>query len=174
MRATTYRDNSHVRIYATWLDLPTWRALSLAAQALLVRVMAEYRPGRNGFLEWPARKAAASIGVSKATASRALTELERNGWLQVVRVAAFSGAHRPALYRLTMYPCDATGEPASRAFEQLSGERATTDRKIGAKARPIGRRACPSGETVRFGGRDTTVSREGHRERKTCATGEPD
>lgn len=126
--ATRDRAPAHARIFATWVVLPAWRALSPVARALLVEMLARFRPGQNGALEWPVRKAANAVGVSKATAARALIELERNGWLSVTRVAAFGGRPKPATYLLAMFGNDLTGEPPSRAFEHAPGEAARIPR----------------------------------------------
>ena len=79
--ATRDRTPSHARIFATWVELPTWRALSPVARALLIEILARFHGVNNGRLEWPVRRAAQCLGVSKTTASRALVELERNGWI---------------------------------------------------------------------------------------------
>jgi hypothetical protein len=121
-RATRDRAPAHARIFASWVELPTWCALTPVARALLTEILARFRPGANGKLAWPVRKVAGILGVSKATAARALIELERNGWLSVTRVAGFGGRATPASYLLAMFPNDVTGEPASHAFEYLPGE----------------------------------------------------
>ncbi len=128
-RATRNRAAAHARIMSSWVELPTWRALSPVARSLLVEILARFRPGENGKLAWPVRKAADLLGVSKATAARALIELERNGWLSVTRVAGFGGRAKPATYLLAMFKNDVTGEPASNAFEHLPGESSRVPRK---------------------------------------------
>jgi hypothetical protein len=122
MRATKQGDRPHARIYSYWLDLPTWKALSPTSKSLLVEMLGRYRPGENGLLTWSVRRVGEVIGCSKDTAAQCLIALERNGWISVCRVAAFGGRARPAAYRLNMFPCSASGEPPSRAFEQLPGE----------------------------------------------------
>lgn len=119
-KATNLRDRSHARIYSHWRRYPAWTSLSLAARALLVEILLEYRPGNNGRLSWPCRRAAGTIGVGKDTASRALTELELKGWLTVERVALFGRRTTSAEYALTMYDNDLSGKPVSKAFEHWS------------------------------------------------------
>ncbi len=63
--ATRDRAPPHARIYSRWLDLPTWQALSPDARALLVEIMARYRPPNNGMLSWPVRLAADVLGVER-------------------------------------------------------------------------------------------------------------
>jgi len=163
-RATGTRAPAHARIHCAWLELPTWRALSLAARCLLVDILAEYRRSKNGFLAWPVRRAAQRLGTSKDTAARALIELERNGWLKVSTSAAFGGRANAATYAVTMFPDDRTGEPASFAFEHLPGELAHRDRKQkGAavsqekdKAVPPTRPNGRTGRTKQSHGKDKT------------------
>ena len=116
-KATNLRDRAHARIYSHWRTFPAWTSLSLAARALLTEILLEYRPGQNGALAWSCRKAARAIRVSKDTGARALTELELKGWLTVERCANFGRRNAPACYALAMYVNDATGDPASFAFE---------------------------------------------------------
>jgi hypothetical protein len=118
-KATNLRDRPHARVYAHWRRFPAWRALSLASRALLVEILLEYRPGLNGCLEWPCRKAAHAIGVSKDTAARALTQLELLGWLTVERIGGFRRRNAATHYALTMFPNDQTGAPPLFAFEVI-------------------------------------------------------
>ena len=118
-RANNLRDQRHARIYARWLPLPAWLGLSGEAAKLLCHLMAHYRPGRNGLDDFSVREAGNAIGKSKSCGARALLELELAGWLSVVRVGTFQARNRPSRYALTMWPNDATGEPASMAFQHL-------------------------------------------------------
>lgn len=167
-QATGARAPAHVRIHCAWLELPTWRALSSAARSLLVEILAEYRPAKNGFLAWPVRRAAQRLSVSKDTAARALIELERNGWLKVSTAAAFGGRAKGATYAVTMFPDDRTGEPASFAFEHLPGEPARRERKRKRvsvshgkdKAVPPVRRNGRTGRTKQSHGKDKPAPAE--------------
>jgi hypothetical protein len=108
----------HARIYAEWLDLPSWRVLSCAARCLLVEMLLDYRPGRNGRLQWSVRRTLRALGVGKQSAVTALAELEKAGWITVQRIGALGGGNAPTEYALTMYDNDVTGEEATRAFER--------------------------------------------------------
>src|ERR1700751_3479640 len=112
--ATKYRDRPHARIYSAWVELAAWREASIAARILLVEMLAKYRPGENGKLEWPVRRVAEVLGASKSTASAALRELETTGWITVTRVGNFSRKGRSSLYALAMFANDVTGDPAPR------------------------------------------------------------
>jgi hypothetical protein len=149
-KAANLRDRPHARIYAHWRVHPSWRALSLAARALLVEIMLEYRPGSNGHLEWSCRKAAKAIGVSKDRAARALIQLEGLGWLTVERIAQFNRRNSPACYALTMFPNDVTGDPASFAFEHINPDNPLLGRH----------RVAPQGHTGRISGTVASHSRD--------------
>lgn len=114
--ATKYRDKPHARIYAEWQRLSAWRNISPHARALLVEMFLGYRPGLNGFLEWPQSTVAALLHCGNVKAAETLVELEKAGWIEVTRAGSFSGSRPATRYRLTYYPCNATGEPASMAF----------------------------------------------------------
>jgi len=116
-RATKFRDRRHARIYATWLVLPAWRCLSGDASRLLIHMLAQFMPGNNGLTDFSARVAGEAIGRSKSEGARALAELEEKGWITVCRVGRFQAANKPSRYALANYPNDATGEPATMAFE---------------------------------------------------------
>src|SRR5450631_1977545 len=96
--ATKFSDGPHARIYSAWLELPAWREASLAARGLLVEMLARYRPGDNGRLEWSVRRVAEVLRVSKSTASAVLIELETIGWIVVMRAGSFSAKGRASHY----------------------------------------------------------------------------
>jgi hypothetical protein len=131
-RATKYHDRPHARIYFAWLELPAWRELSLAARGLLTEMLARYRPGDNGRLEWPVRRVAGVLRVSKSTAATALNELETTGWIEVTRVGNFSRKGRSSLYALATYANEVTGEPATHAYERW---RPDGSRPLGSRSR---------------------------------------
>ena len=58
-----------------------------------------------------------ALGTSKATAHRALKRLEEHGFVVLVEKGAFNMKHRHATtWRLTEFPCDVTGELATKDF----------------------------------------------------------
>ncbi len=114
--ATKLRDLAHARIYCHWFLLPAWHNLSAHARALLVEMLAGYRPGTNGYLEWQQSRVAKTLHCGNAKADAVMVELEKGGWIEVTRVGEFAGARQSTLYRLTTQPCDRTGDPASLAF----------------------------------------------------------
>jgi hypothetical protein len=134
----------HARIYAHWRELPAWRVLSCAARCLLVEMLMEYRPGRNGQLQFSVRRAAAIARVGKQSAVTALAELEKAGWITVQKLGALRGGNAPTEFALTLYDNDVTGEEASRAFERWQPS-APAIRARAARVRPEGRELAVSG-----------------------------
>lgn len=99
-RATQFRDRRHARIYADWLTLPAWRALSGDGVKLLAFMLAHYRQGENELRDFSARQAGEAISKGKSQGARALTELEACGWIAVVRVGKFQSRNKPSRYAL--------------------------------------------------------------------------
>lgn len=114
--ANKLSDKAHARIYQEWFLLPSWHNLSPHARALLVEMLAGYRPGTNGYLEWSQTRVRKTLHGGNAKADAVMVELEKAGWIEVTRAGTFSGARPGTLYRLTTQPCDRTGEPASHAY----------------------------------------------------------
>lgn len=87
------------------LSSPGFRALSFAAQAVLLQLMAQYNGRNNGDLS-ATRTMAKEWGIaSDNTLRRALSELEEGGWILQTRSSVFSrdGA-RCALYAVGWLP----------------------------------------------------------------------
>ena len=120
-RATKERDKSHVRIYAHWLELPAWRALSPHAVAVLVAVLARFRPWLNP-MPISDRQAAEWARCARPTATAALVQLEKCGWLEVVRFGRVSGSRstQTSVYRVTRFPTT-DGQPATEEFLRWRG-----------------------------------------------------
>lgn len=120
-RAQKYSDYAHARIYQSWFSLPAWKRLRPTAQLLLVHMLAEFRPGWHEILEWTLTRVQTTLNCSRVTASDCMTELEKNGWMEVVRVGRFEGGRKPSLYRPTMHKSLIDGTPASHAYLHIQG-----------------------------------------------------
>lgn len=106
-----------VALYHYMLATEAYKGLSSSARAALVEVASLYRGDNNGRLVVPARWLAEQMGVSKATASRALVELEDSGFIATTKRARFEKHDRRAAeYRITWQRCDVTYAPSSREF----------------------------------------------------------
>ena len=117
-RATKLRDKSHARVYSEWLQLPAWLTLSPYAKALLIQMLASYRPSMQT-IEMTDRAASVAIPCARATAAKALAELEEKGWIKVERVGArcsLGAKRRGSAFRLTGQPF--YFEPASEDFKR--------------------------------------------------------
>ena len=97
------------------MQLPAFRQLDGNALKLLVCMMAEYRPGQNGYLAWSDKRAGEALAMSEASGRRALSELESKGWIAIERFGKFQ-RDKPTTYALAMWPNDAAGQPATNAF----------------------------------------------------------
>lgn len=102
-------DKAHVRFYCDWMGLPAYRCLSCHSRALLFEILSWYRPANANEFELSQRKVAGLLGCSRATAAKAITELEDKGWTECVGAGSgMVGAKesRAARYALTCYPAD--------------------------------------------------------------------
>jgi hypothetical protein len=137
------------------LGSPAWRALSPVARAMLVEVLALYNGSNNGRIALSARVGGERVCCSKDTAARALAELQRAGFLELSIQGAF---HRKtphaSEWRVTLYQCDRTGEPSSKAFMQWNSP------SQNLKRGPTTGTAGPCGETVtpKFGAKSALLS----------------
>ena len=102
------------------LDSQGWHQLSPRARLAYLELAQLYNGENNGRIALSARRLACRMPCDKATASRALRELEDAGFIQTMRVGAFTRKDRLASeYRLTNFTCDATGEQPSRKWNGL-------------------------------------------------------
>jgi hypothetical protein len=99
------------------LDSQAWRWASLPARAAFVELVKLYNGANNGRLALAARDLAARLRCSRATAARALIELERKGFIECTKLGAFSLKQRHASeYRLTLHRCDVSLALPTKAF----------------------------------------------------------
>ena len=112
------RDRSHARIYGYWEHLPAWNVLSVYGRAILTVMLMDYRKGQN-FIILSDAMAARRANCSRATAAKAIEELQELGWIKVARVGKMRGRRhtRASAYYLTMYP-EEIGIPASHDYRK--------------------------------------------------------
>lgn len=107
----------HVRLHHWLMKSWAWRALSPVERCTYLEIAKRYDGKNNGFIAMSCRDVAAELHVSKATAARALKQLERLGFVEVTTPGGFSRKVRHATeYRLTEHKCDRTGQMASKPF----------------------------------------------------------
>ena len=108
---------SFVQIFHYLLETPAYRALRPVERAALLELQALYRGDNNGRLVVAVRWLGERLGVSKATAARALIALEDAGFIVTVQLGRYDRHDRKASeYRLTFLRDDRSGNPPSREF----------------------------------------------------------
>ena len=98
---------------------PAFRSLSLPARAAYFEMLNLYSGSNNGRIAMSANVLAGKLKTGRATASRALLELEAKGFIEPVRRGGFNmkaGTRRATEWRLTSYRCDVTGERPTKTF----------------------------------------------------------
>jgi DNA-binding IclR family transcriptional regulator len=96
-----------------------WQSLSIPARCAYLEFLDIYDGNNNGRIAMSASSLAAKLPIGRATASRAISELEDRGFIEAVRRGGFNvkhGLRRATEWRLTRFHCQATGTPASRNF----------------------------------------------------------
>jgi hypothetical protein len=113
----------HVRLYHYLLKSPAWQELSANARSIYIEISRRYAGdgSNNGNIPYSVREAAASLRIGKSTAGRAIEELQKNGFIVMAKPGAFSLKTRHATeWRLTEFPCDVTGQSATKDFMRWS------------------------------------------------------
>jgi hypothetical protein len=102
------------------MKTPAWQSLSGWAIAAYLELARHYNGVNNGDLHLSAREFAEGR-CSRQTASRAIAELIETGFIEVTRNSGFnvkSHQRQARTFRLTVFFCDLSRSPASRAFEK--------------------------------------------------------
>jgi hypothetical protein len=111
--------SSFVALERYMLNSPAWKSLSCPARSAFVELGNLYDGSNNGKIALSARMLAERVTISRATATRTLTELEHKGFIEAVRSGGFnvkSGAKRATEWRLTCHRCDVTGDKPAKTF----------------------------------------------------------
>jgi hypothetical protein len=142
------KDQHHVRLYHWLTRSAAWQDLSANARAIYFEISSRYGgPGsNNGRIPYSVREAAASLRISKSTASRALLELQSHGFIALMREGAFSLKARHATeWRLTEFVSDIDEKAATKEFMRWPEIQNTVPlvKPTVPLVKPIG----PSGET---------------------------
>ena len=116
-----------------------WRSLTPVARAVYSEVGFHYTGENNGRIVISARGMAASLGISKDTAGRALLVLEDHGFIETVKRGAFTMKQRHASeFRMTAFRCDVTGALPSKKFIRWEPEIQNTVRPQGPNGTTTG------------------------------------
>lgn len=93
-----------------------WGRLSPTAKVAWLEIGFLYYGANNGCIGVSSRLLADRIGLTPSTAARAIRQLIKWGFLDLIKQSSFSQKKRAAEYRLTHLNCDVTGELASKRF----------------------------------------------------------
>ena len=107
----------YVRLTHRMMQTQAWRSLDGVARAIYLELAALYNGRNNGSVGLSVRQAAQAVGVSKATAARAMLLLQDRGFIAAVSKGRFDRSRHATEWRLTEFKCDLTGQPASRDFD---------------------------------------------------------
>jgi hypothetical protein len=122
-----------LRLEHWMLEAPAYRELTNRAKCILLELMRRFDGGNNGEIIFGGADGSRA-GFSIDVTERALTELERAGFIVMV-AKAVPYQERARQWRLTMYR--ACGKPATKEFMQAptQGQRTTGDRFTGTAPR---------------------------------------
>lgn len=99
------------------LDSLAWKSLRPSSQATYIAIARRYDGSNNGRIAVSNRELAERIHYSRQTASVCVRELIEKRFITVVTPSSFDRkVKRAAEYRLELWPCDVTGERASKEF----------------------------------------------------------
>jgi hypothetical protein len=96
-----------------------WQRLPVTARAAWLEFVRVHNSFNNGKIAMSSRTLGERLGVSKTTAERAIKELLTFGFIEIAKSSTFTIKRRAAEYRLTHIKDDITGEPPSRAFQNI-------------------------------------------------------
>jgi hypothetical protein len=108
---------SFVQVERYIMQSVAWRSLSANARAAYLEVFFGYTGTNNGEILLSAQMLADRLNRDKSTAARALSELERLGFIECRSKGGFNCKIRHASeWRLTALKCDVSGELATKSF----------------------------------------------------------
>jgi hypothetical protein len=107
-----------IQLFHFMLSTQAWGALTPAERVVYLEVARLYLGNNNGYLALSTRDAATRCNINKDTAARCLRRLRELGFIELAQAGAFTFKIRHAAeWRLTQHPCDRTGRPATRDFQ---------------------------------------------------------
>lgn len=122
------------------LKSPAWRSLSGAAVKVFLELHTRFNGGNNGRLHLSMNEAAEALGIGKATAQRAFTDLEAKGF--IVLEEPGNWYHRKAHeWRLTTKPVEAASGKKLATNDWRSWQPEKT--KHGSNSGPSASRVVP-------------------------------
>jgi hypothetical protein len=113
------KDARHVRLYHWVLGSEAWQSLNPNARAAYIELASKYAGGgsNNGRIGCSVRQIANALHIGKATAQKALADLQERGFIVAMQKGAFNWKTGAATeWRLTEFTCDVTNELATKDF----------------------------------------------------------
>ena len=136
------KEARHVRLYHYVLASPAWQSLDAVARAVYIEMASRYAGAgsNNGRIGYAVREAADALHIGKATASKALRQLQDRGFIVATQRGGFSRKVRHSTeWRLTEFGCDVTNTLATKDFMRWAPEKQNTV--------PYANRTVPVAET---------------------------
>lgn len=131
---------TYVMLRHFMLDCPAWAALSGNAVKVLIAVWRVHNGLNNGKIGFAVR-AGEKIGLSKDKTSRALTELEKMGFLKIAADSSFTRKTKESReWTITAEPCGS--ELATKDFMRITAESGGQKRKTQSHHRDTQSRQC--------------------------------
>ncbi len=88
------KGHSFVMLRHDIMDSPAWRSLNCNARCAWLEIMRRYKGTNNGDIGLSCRELAVLCNISKATASRALKDLQETGFIKIDTFAGFKNKYR--------------------------------------------------------------------------------
>ncbi len=146
----SYRGPKFVQLFRFVLDSEAYISLSANARSALIEVNRGYNGSNNGAIVLSVRSIAERMGCHIETASCALQELVKKGFIEERVKGAYSVKFRRATeWRLTDRRCDVTGAEQSQAF--LKWQNPDPEPKPKSKPKPKSQKRKPQyGKSVLY------------------------
>lgn len=138
-KGRTDREARHVRLDYWVLDTPAWNDLDPVSRCAYIEMKRRYWGTNNGQIVLSLRELVSGLGISLATASRALRNLEDHGFINTMQKGSFHRKVKHATeYRITEYGCDVTGALATKDFARWQKNTVSLVKLSVAVVKPIG------------------------------------
>jgi DNA-binding XRE family transcriptional regulator len=112
------RDAKHVRLYWHEKECEAWQHASLGERCLYLELKYRYNSSNNGFISMSQREAAELLNVRPHTAGDYFAGLIDKGFIALSQDSAFNMKRMAREWRLTEYPCNKTGWPATKDYRR--------------------------------------------------------
>ena len=123
------KEARHVRLYHHVLTSSAWQSLDAVARAIYIEMASRYAGAgsNNGRIGYAVREAADALHISKATASRAIRQLQDRGFIVATQQGTFNRKVRHSTeWRLTEFGCDVTNALPTKDFMRWTPEKQNT------------------------------------------------